>query len=106
MRRNHFHGMNDLLARKGGLAQIIRRIQRVLPLEYHFTPQSWVLPHDVKSLKDHFPQSGKSKTAYIVKPDRGSKGRGIFITNEYEKIKALAKGESMVVQAYIANPML
>jgi tubulin polyglutamylase TTLL6/13 len=104
---NHFPGMNDILARKSGLAKIAKRMHRVFPEHFDFLPETWVLPQDLGALKACI-NSGKTKGTYIVKPDRGSRGRGIFITNDYEKIRTVSKSvdEVMVAQRYIADPML
>eukprot|EP00929_Paragymnodinium_shiwhaense_P087259 TRINITY_DN47495_c0_g1_i1.p1 TRINITY_DN47495_c0_g1~~TRINITY_DN47495_c0_g1_i1.p1 ORF type:complete len:898 (+),score=177.39 TRINITY_DN47495_c0_g1_i1:133-2826(+) len=104
---NHFPGMNDLLARKSGIAQLSRRFQKIFPEHFDFIPPSWVLPSDMSSFKAQF-AANKARHTYIVKPDRGSRGRGIFITNEYDRIRTVVKAldEVMVAQRYIADPML
>eukprot|EP00927_Polykrikos_kofoidii_P071633 TRINITY_DN67890_c0_g1_i1.p1 TRINITY_DN67890_c0_g1~~TRINITY_DN67890_c0_g1_i1.p1 ORF type:complete len:827 (+),score=102.22 TRINITY_DN67890_c0_g1_i1:349-2481(+) len=102
---NHFPGMNDILGRKSGLAQHLRRMQKAFPGEYNFFPPTWVLPSDLIPLKSCL---SKSRSFVIVKPDRGSRGRGIFITQEFDKVRTVVKAldEILVAQRYIAEPML
>lgn len=103
---NHFPGMNELVGRKAGLAQHLRRMQKLLPLEYDFFPPTWVLPYDIAAFKASFAKDGMSRNPFIVKPDRGSRGRGIFISHDYERIRTATQDEVMVAQKYIADPLL
>lgn len=108
MRVNHFPGMFDALGRKSCLARNMARAQRRFPSDFRFLPKSWVLPHELEDLERHF-RSG-ARDVFIVKPDNMSKGKGIFLTNELEKIKAAMGGSRSdlptVVQLYIAKPLL
>lgn len=40
---------------------------------------------------------------YIVKPENGCQGKGIFLTNSPNKIE---KSDPLIVQRYLSNPML
>jgi tubulin polyglutamylase TTLL6/13 len=111
MRVNHFPGMNNALARKTRLARNMCRMMRSFPESYRFIPPTWVLPEDVNDLTKRFDSSGETKAIYIVKPDHLCQGRGIFLTTDLERIKEVSvesrkKGEAVVVQRYIKQPML
>lgn len=108
MRINHFPGMHNTLARKSRLAKNMSRMQRLFPKEYNFLPEAWVLPDDMSDLEKRFDENGESKHIYISKPDAGTQGRGIFLTNTLDRIKQAAADRSnvLVVQRYLMRPML
>jgi hypothetical protein len=63
----------------------------------------------MSGLSLRFPK--ESDAVYIVKPDGGAQGRGIWLTNNLSKLKAYSddlrvKGEKAAVQKYLAKPML
>lgn len=101
-RINHFPGMSNV-ARKGRLAQNLDRMRRSFPQEYSFYPRTWVLPAEWGGFKVEFDGSGKSTRTFIVKPDSGCQGRGIFLTQDLERVAAI---ESQVAQLYIQKPLL
>lgn len=107
MKFNHFPGMNNALARKGGLARSLGRMQRAFPADFRFLPQTWVVPDDMLDLERQF-IDGESRTAFICKPDHNCQGRGIFITHDLDKIKkaVAAEDQPVVVQRYLQRPML
>ncbi|CAN0495004.1 unnamed protein product, partial [Scytosiphon promiscuus] len=84
-RINHFPGMSNV-ARKGRLAQNLDRMRRSFPQEYSFYPRTWVLPAEWGGFKVEFDGSGKSTRTFIVKPDSGCQGRGIFLTQDLERV--------------------
>jgi tubulin polyglutamylase TTLL6/13 len=67
----------------------------------HTAPQTFVLPEEWEQLEE-FMNAG-SRTV-IVKPEGGSQGKGIFITQTLEDIPRA--GKAAVVQQYIADPLL
>ncbi|CBN77236.1 conserved unknown protein [Ectocarpus siliculosus] len=101
-RINHFPGMSNV-ARKGRLAQNLDRMRRTFPHEYSFYPRTWVLPVEWGAFKTEFDASGKSTRTFIVKPDSGCQGRGIFLTQDLERVEAT---ESQVAQLYVQRPLL
>lgn len=101
-RINHFPGMSNV-ARKGRLAQNLDRMRRSFPHEYGFYPRTWVLPAEWGGFKAEFDASGKSTRTFIVKPDSGCQGRGIFLTQDLERVAAM---ESQVAQVYVRKPLL
>ena len=101
-RINHFPGMSNV-ARKGRLAQNLDRMRRSFPQEYSFYPRTWVLPAEWGGFKGEFDGSGKSTRTFIIKPDSGCQGRGIFLTQDLDRVAAI---ESQVAQLYIQKPLL
>ncbi|KAK5649796.1 hypothetical protein RI129_000825 [Pyrocoelia pectoralis] len=99
-RINHFPGMLEI-CRKDLLARNLNRMQRLFPKEYNFFPQSWCLPADLGEALT-YNRLKKNKT-YILKPDAGCQGRGIYLTKTLKDIKPT---ERMVCQVYISRPFL
>lgn len=101
---NHFPGIQHI-ARKTLMAYQLGVMQRKFKVDYAFYPKTFILPRDIAKLKakSRFP-FGRSKIAYIIKPDGGSRGRGIFLTKDLKDIEAL--GTSHIAQHYISNPLL
>ncbi|CAM9601795.1 unnamed protein product, partial [Chrysoparadoxa australica] len=101
-RINHFPGMSNL-ARKSRLAQNLEHMRRVFPADFQFYPRTWVLPGDWSSFKQEFNASGKSNKTFIIKPDSGCQGRGIYLTQDLSRVDSL---ESQVAQVYVCKPLL
>ena len=101
-RINHFPGMANI-ARKGRLAQNLDFMRRKFPKDFHFCPRSFVLPQEMKAFREQFDAKGKSKRTFIVKPDSGCQGRGIFLTRKFADVDAT---QSCVAQHYIFKPLL
>ena len=99
---NHFPGMTNI-ARKIRLAQNLEFMKKRFYKDFSFFPRTYVLPRDFLAFKKCFGSKGISKTTYIVKPDGGAQGRGIFLTR---KIDDIDKGSPCVAQSYIKNPLL
>lgn len=54
--------------------------------EFDFVPKTYLLPQELALLiRDHDQQKSKNKY-YIVKPTGSSQGRGIFVTNNIQKV--------------------
>lgn len=99
---NHFPGMANI-ARKARLAQNLEKMRRKHPRYYAFYPRTWGLPGDFSEFRQQFNSRGKSSHVFIVKPDAGCQGRGIFLTQELDKVSTQC---SLVAQIYIPNPLL
>src|SRR3546814_6494884 len=85
------------------LMKTLMREMIVWQLEYNFYPRTWVLPNDFADFRSQFDANGKSKSVFIVKPDGGCQGRGIFLTQNIEDI---TPADSVVAQQYITRPLL
>jgi len=121
--------MNQLL-RKGPLVLSLNVMRKLFESEYDFYPRTWFLPDQLSEFKSdckyiHEKQSKNNKalTTFIVKPNDGSQGDGIYLIkspDEYLKFNSngnlcgnasssakqrnSSKGD--IVQEYIYNPFL
>lgn len=100
---NHFPGMTNI-ARKSRLADNLGVMKKRFRKHYSFFPSTYILPRDKTLLERKFQPSGKSKYTFIVKPDGGCQGKGIFLTKDYSVIEELRSPH--VAQRYIMDPLL
>lgn len=91
------------IARKSRLAKNIESIRKKFPREYDFSPRTWTLPLEYNDFRQQFNQSGQSNKTYIIKPDAGCQGRGVYLTKQLDKISGT---ECQVAQRYIRHPLL
>ncbi|XP_047532426.1 tubulin polyglutamylase TTLL13-like [Vanessa atalanta] len=99
-RINHFPGMLEI-CRKDLLARNLNRMQKIYPKEYNFFPKTWCLPADFGEVLT-YSKSRKNKT-FIIKPECGSQGRGIYLTKSLKDIKPTDK---LICQVYLSKPYL
>ncbi|NWQ82526.1 TTL11 polyglutamylase, partial [Columbina picui] len=108
---NKFPGMTEMV-RKITLSRAVRTMQDLFPLEYNFYPRSWILPEEfplfvdeVRMLKDSDPSW---KPTFIVKPDGGCQGDGIYLVRDPSDIRlaGTVPTRPAVVQEYICKPLL
>ncbi|KAL4710989.1 hypothetical protein ACJJTC_017954 [Scirpophaga incertulas] len=99
-RINHFPGMLEI-CRKDLLARNLNRMQKIYPKEYNFFPKTWCLPADLGEAIN-YSKLRKNKT-FIIKPECGSQGRGIYLTKSLKDIKPT---EKLICQVYISKPYL
>lgn len=99
---NHFPGMPNI-ARKNRMGQNLNRMQKIMPAEYNFYPRTWVLPGEFTDFEKNFDSQGNSNKIFIIKPDSGCQGRGIFLTKSLSNIP---RTENVVAQVYIKRPMV
>eukprot|EP00105_Crassostrea_gigas_P028360 XP_011449987.1 PREDICTED: uncharacterized protein LOC105344081 isoform X13 [Crassostrea gigas] len=97
---NHFPGMSEI-CRKDLLARNLNRMNKMFPKEYNIFPKTWCLPADYGDFLAYTRQK-KNKT-YILKPETGCQGRGIWVTRNPKEIKP---HEHMICQQYMARPFL
>lgn len=97
---NHFPGMSEI-CRKDLLARNMNRMMKMFPKEYNIFPKTWCLPADYGDFQAYTRQK-KNKT-YILKPESGCQGRGIWITKNPKDIKP---HEHMICQVYMTRPLL
>lgn len=98
---NHFPGMSEI-CRKDLLARNMNRLWKQFPKDYSIFPRTWCLPPDFGDFQAFY-RSKKNKT-FIMKPDSGSQGRGIFLTrNPKQDIKP---DEDLICQQYVSKPFL
>ncbi|NWH31259.1 TTL11 polyglutamylase, partial [Chloropsis hardwickii] len=108
---NKFPGMMETV-RKITLSRAMRTMQDLFPLEYNFYPRSWILPEElplfmaeVRMMKDNNPSW---KPTFIVKPDGGCQGDGIYLIKDPNDIRLTGSIQirPAVVQEYICKPLL
>lgn len=89
------------IARKNLLAKNLKKMEKMFPSEYKFTPRTWILPHEFSELKAFVTQ--KKVVSMIVKPEASAQGRGIYITRKLDDINPT---DHCVVQRYMRSPYL
>lgn len=101
---NHFPGMPNI-ARKNRMGQNLNRMQKIFPREYSFYPRTWVLPGEMSDFRQQFDNQGNSLGGkiFIIKPDAGCQGRGIFLTRTLDNVPM---NENVVAQVYVKKPLL
>ncbi|XP_026860098.2 tubulin polyglutamylase TTLL11 [Electrophorus electricus] len=108
---NKFPGMIEML-RKINLSRAVRTMQELFPEEYNFYPRSWILPEElqhfcaqIRLLKEKEPTL---KPTFIVKPDSGSQGDGIYLIRDPADLRVISGSQvkQAVVQEYIQKPLL
>jgi len=97
---NHFPQMAEL-ARKTNLGRNLKRMKKLHPKEFDFFPMTYILPGEYDLLM----AQKKPKTFYIVKPECGSQGRGIFLTSTLKEVQENREARC-VVQVYLSRPLL
>ncbi|XP_061912997.1 tubulin polyglutamylase TTLL11 [Entelurus aequoreus] len=108
---NKFPGMVEM-SRKINLSRSVRNMQELFPEEYDFYPQSWILPEEYQQFSTQLRMAKESGDAlnstFIVKPDSGSQGEGIYLIRDLAELR-LTEGpqaKQVVVQEYIHKPLL
>ncbi|KAM3825305.1 tubulin polyglutamylase TTLL11 isoform 2-T2 [Vipera latastei] len=100
------------MARKVNLSRAMRTMQELFPEEYNFYPRSWILPEEfaiflteVNLMKENNP---RWKPTFIVKPDGGCQGDGIYLVKDPTEIRLVGNLQSRpaVVQEYMSKPFL
>lgn len=82
VRINHFAEITQI-TRKNKMASNLNSMRVLFPKDYGFYPETWLLPMDHhKIMKKHW--KGK---VYIVKPDNGCQGRGIYLVDAPMKLE-------------------
>ena len=101
---NHFPGMPNI-ARKNRMGHHLNKMAKMFPQQYNFFPRTWVLPGEMADFRAQFDAQGNAlgNKIFIIKPDTGCQGRGIFLTRTFGTVPKL---ENVVAQVYIKNPLL
>ncbi|CCD68978.2 Tubulin polyglutamylase ttll-11 [Caenorhabditis elegans] len=105
-RVNKFPGMTEL-AKKISLTHSISSMQKLFPDEYAFYPNSWFLPAHLADFHAFYRKAqalGKTEMWFIVKPDEGAQGTGIYLINSPNQIRNV--DQRQLVQEYVADPLL
>lgn len=99
---NHFVGMSSI-TRKNNLGRNLLRMRKQFPKEYKFFPDTWILPTDLSDFKSQF--TGAKNKTFIVKPDNGCQGKGIYLVRDAEKVP-VDFTTTYVAQRYVHRPFL
>jgi len=99
---NHFPGMTNI-TRKARMCQNLEIMRKKYPREYSFYPKTFCLPRDIHLFRKNFGTDGRSENVYIIKPDGGAQGKGIFLTRN---VNDIPPNSLCVAQHYILNPLL
>ncbi|CAD6187334.1 unnamed protein product [Caenorhabditis auriculariae] len=86
---NKFPGMTEL-AKKISLTHAIGSMQKLFPEEFSFYPRSWFLPAHLQDFNNYCKEQTKSrrdKMCFIVKPNDGAQGTGIYLINNPSQIR-------------------
>lgn len=108
---NKFPGMVEML-RKINMSRAVRTMQELFPEEYDFYPRSWILPEEYQQFSTQTRMAKENDTTvnhtFIVKPDGGSQGDGIYLIRDPSDLKLVAGSQAKqgVVQEYIHKPLL
>lgn len=118
-KRHMFQGLNDYqwinhfpnsyeITRKMDLFKNFAIMQsKFKKKEYNYCPDTFLLPEEATKFKDHLeklkedPDSDKDKL-WIVKPNKLSRGRGIYLVKDFESLDTKEPG---VVSEYVDNPL-
>ena len=102
-------GMSEC-CRKDALFKSLDQMRELFPHDYDFYPKTWYLPlqfeewsAEVKKLHE---KKVKPKPTYIIKPDSGSQGEGIYLIRDPSEYNVNTFGKSHVVQEYLSNVYL
>lgn len=108
---NKFPGMVEML-RKINMSRAVRTMQELFPEEYDFYPRSWILPEEYQQFIAQIRLVKENDVTinhtFIVKPDGGSQGDGIYLIRDPSDLKLIAGSQAKqgVVQEYIQKPLL
>lgn len=92
------------VTRKDNLARNMRRMEQMHgERHFEFMPKSFVLPADIAEFRAEW--AAQRGAAWIVKPSASARGRGIFITRDWD-IATERYEDGVTVSRYIDNPLL
>jgi len=99
----------NVFCNKVPFAHIMQQAAAIFPNDFDFWARSYMLPGDELALKEAMHSCSK-KQFWIVKPDGGSQGTGIFLTNAWEDLVAKVGGVpasgQWIAQHYMPDPYL
>ncbi|XP_059617253.1 tubulin monoglutamylase TTLL4 isoform X2 [Phlebotomus argentipes] len=71
--------------------------------EFGFMPRTYILPQDLKTLRQMWPRYSQRGVKWIIKPPASARGTGIKVVNRWSQIP---KRRPIIVQRYVERPML
>ncbi|CAH1787285.1 unnamed protein product [Owenia fusiformis] len=104
---NKFPGMSELL-NKINLTRALDLLTQLVPEEFDFYPETWFLPQQYfqfsATVKSRMEKDPKYSPTFIVKPDEGSQGEGIYLIKD--PVDYVMNQRNHVVQEYLSKPLL
>lgn len=98
---NHFPGTSSI-SKKIDLSRNIEKMKKVFPDLYNFHPKSFIVPTQSLDLKMYL--TSHNRKTFIIKPDLGSQGRGIFLVQDSDGVNECT--EPAIAQEYISPFLL
>ncbi len=108
--------MSSIL-KKGPLTRALNVMRQIHSDKYNFYPRTWFMPEELREFRSdcrymHERQHKLSQaaTTFILKPNDGSQGEGIFLIRDSEEYLQLIpkrqRNRPYIVQEYIHSPFL
>lgn len=101
-RVNHFPGSTELTRKDRICAHFERMARRFGSEAFNFLPKTYVLPQE---MDDFLEEYQNSRHIWIVKPNAGSQGKGIFLLRDLDELPN-AENDVSVISRYIERPLL
>ncbi len=99
--------MNEL-SKKISLTRSVLSMQKLFPDQFDFCPRSWFIPTQLEQFYEDYYSMLEQKSGrvpwFIVKPDEGAQGCGIYLIHTPEQLQNL--DQPQLIQEYIAEPFL
>lgn len=71
--------------------------------EFGFMPRTYIIPQDLKMLRQMWPRYSQRNCKWIIKPPASARGTGIKVVNRWSQIP---KRKPLIVQRYVERPLL
>ncbi|XP_062706003.1 tubulin monoglutamylase TTLL4 isoform X3 [Aedes albopictus] len=71
--------------------------------EFGFMPRTYIIPQDLKILRQMWPRYSQRNAKWIIKPPASARGTGIKVVNRWSQIP---KRKPLIVQRYVDRPLL
>ncbi|KAM9735694.1 tubulin polyglutamylase TTLL11 isoform 2-T3 [Menidia menidia] len=101
---NKFPGMVEML-RKINLSRAVRTMQELFPEEYNFYPRSWILPEEFQQFSTQIRMVKENDATvnptFIVKPDGGSQGDGIYLIRDPSDLKLMEPSQKNLSHVFM-----
>ncbi|XP_060557499.1 tubulin polyglutamylase TTLL11-like isoform X2 [Ruditapes philippinarum] len=105
---NKFPGISCICS-KNNLFRVLDQMRALYPDDYDFYPRTWYLPeqlqqlaHDIRKMNE---KRVKPRPTFIVKPDTGSQGEGIYLIRDVQDY-LVNNGRANVCQEYLSDVFL